>query len=196
HAAGYHAPEEFAGLRVVVVGGGHSGLQILSELSRVADTVWVTRRPPEFRAAAPTEADLVAVTDAVAERAARGLPLKSVVGYTGLSTTPDVAEARERGALHAEPMFDRITAEGVAWDGGRTERADVILWATGFRPVLGHLGPLRLRGPLGGIEMRGTHTAVDQRVHLVGYGPSASMISVHRAAAQAARELAALSAAA
>ncbi|GAA1121113.1 FAD-dependent oxidoreductase [Nocardiopsis composta] len=196
HAAGYHAPEEFAGLRVVVVGGGHSGLQILSELSRVADTVWVTRRPPEFRAAAPTEADLVAVTDAVAERAARGLPLKSVVGYTGLSTTPDVAEARERGALHAEPMFDRVTAEGVAWDGGRTERADVILWATGFRPVLGHLGPLRLRGPLGGIEMRGTRTAVDQRVHLVGYGPSASMISVHRAAAQAARELAALSAAA
>jgi cation diffusion facilitator CzcD-associated flavoprotein CzcO len=196
HAADYHAPEEFAGRRVVVVGGGHSAVQILAELSRVAETVWVTRRPPEFRRGRPTEADLVAVTDAVAERVAQGLPLRSVVSYTGLSVTPDVRAAEERGALRARPMFARVTPTGVAWDDGTSADADVLLWATGFRPVLGHLGPLRLRDPLGGVRMVGTRTAVDPRVHLVGYGPSASMISVHRAAAAAARELSARLAAA
>ncbi|MFC4561771.1 NAD(P)-binding domain-containing protein [Nocardiopsis mangrovi] len=191
HAAGYHAPEAFAGQRIVVVGGGHSAVQILAELSRVAETVWVTRRPPEFREGRPTEADLVAVTDQVAERVAAGLPLRSVVSYTGLVATPDVEEARERGVLRARPMFDRITPTGVAWDDGHEVPADVLLWATGFRPVLGHLAPLRLRGPLGGIRMADTRAAVDPRVHLVGYGPSASMISAHRAAAHAARDLAA-----
>ncbi|RCV47975.1 FAD-dependent oxidoreductase [Marinitenerispora sediminis] len=189
HAAGYHAPEGFAGARVVVVGGGNSAAQILAELSEVTDTVWVTRRPPELRSTAPTEADLVAVTDQVAQRVAAGLPLRSVVSYTGISRTPAVRAAERRGALAALPMFDRITAGGVAWADGRTERADVILWATGFRPVLAHLGPLRLRDPRGGIRLVGTRTAPDPRVHLVGYGPSASMISAHRAAAAAAREV-------
>ncbi|GAA3743862.1 cation diffusion facilitator CzcD-associated flavoprotein CzcO [Spinactinospora alkalitolerans] len=191
HAAGYDSPEEFAGARVVIVGGGHSALQILAEISAVAETTWVTRRPPEFREASPTDADLVAVTDQVAERVERGLPLRSVVSYTGLVSTPEVEAARERGALTARPMFDRVTPDGVAWADGTHVAADTILWATGFRPVLGHLAPLRLRGPLGGIEMRDTRTALDPRVHLVGYGPSASMISAHRAAAHAARTLAA-----
>ncbi|MFC7327058.1 FAD-dependent oxidoreductase [Marinactinospora rubrisoli] len=191
HAAGYDAPEEFAGARVIVVGGGNSAAQILAELSEVTDTLWVTRRPPELRAGRPTEADLVAVTDQVAERVAAGLPLRSVVSYTGISRTPAVRAAEERGVLVARPMFHRITPDGVAWADGRAEPADVILWATGFRPVLGHLAPLRLRDPRGGIRMIGTRTAPDPRVHLVGYGPSASMISAHRAAAAAAREIAA-----
>ncbi|GLU48487.1 FAD-dependent oxidoreductase [Nocardiopsis ansamitocini] len=191
HAAGYDSPEEFAGLRVIVVGGGHSALQILAEIATVATTVWVTRRPPEFRDKGLTEADLVAVTDAVAARVAQGKPLRSVVSYTGLTMTPAVERAAQRGVLTARPMFERITPEGVAWADGSTERADVLVWATGFRPALGHLAPLRLRSELGGIAMKGPRTAVDPRVHLVGYGPSASMISAHRAAAVAAREVAA-----
>lgn len=191
HAAHYYAPEEFTGHRVVVVGAGHSALQILAEISTVADTLWVSRRPPEFRTAPLTEADLVAVTDAVAAHAATGRPLRSVVSYTKLVETPEVAAARERGVLNARPMFDRITPHGVAWNDGTTEPVDTIVWATGFRPVLTHLAPLRLRSPLGGIALAGTRAALDPRVHLVGYGPSASMISAHRAAATTARVLAA-----
>ena len=48
HAAQYRHPEEFVGQRVVVVGGGNSGAQILSEVSAVADTTWVTTRAPRF----------------------------------------------------------------------------------------------------------------------------------------------------
>jgi hypothetical protein len=65
----------------------------------------------------------------------------------------------------------------------------VILWATGFRAAVGHLAPLRLRGPGGGIRMEGTHVAGEPRVHLVGYGPSASTIGANRAGQSAARDL-------
>jgi hypothetical protein len=80
----------------------------------------------------------------------------------------------------------------VAWADGRLLPADVILWATGFRAALTHLAPLRLREPGGGIRMLGTRAVCDPRVHLVGYGPSASTIGANRAGQAAARELRAL----
>jgi hypothetical protein len=49
-----------------------------------------------------------------------------------------------------------------------------------------------LREPGGGISMTGrlaTQVAKDPRVHLVGYGPSASTIGANRAGRAAAREL-------
>ncbi len=114
----------------------------------------------------------------------------SVVGVTGLLvSTPYIREALDRGVLDRLPMFDRITPDGVAWDDGRVVRADVILWATGFRAEVQHLAPLRLRGPGGGIRMDGTHVAGEPRVHLVGYGPSASTIGANRAGQAAARQL-------
>jgi hypothetical protein len=84
------------------------------------------------------------------------------------------------------PVFDRLTPGGVAWDDGRSVRADAVLWATGFRAALGHLAPLGLRGPGGGIRMEGTHVAGEPRVHLVGYGPSASTVGANRAGREAA----------
>ena len=48
HAARYDGPERFAGRRVIVVGGGNSGAQIVAELSEVANVTWATREPPTF----------------------------------------------------------------------------------------------------------------------------------------------------
>jgi NADH dehydrogenase FAD-containing subunit len=87
------------------------------------------------------------------------------------------------------PMFDRITEDGVAWQDGRFVAADVLLWATGFRAAVQHLAPLRLRASGGGIRMDGTHVAGEPRLHLVGYGPSASTIGANRAGQAAARQL-------
>ncbi|CAM5242652.1 Oxidoreductase OS=Streptomyces microflavus OX=1919 GN=Smic_05430 PE=4 SV=1 [Streptomyces microflavus] len=87
------------------------------------------------------------------------------------------------------PMFDRITPAGVAWDDGRTAEADVILWATGFRPAVDHLAPLKLREPGGGIRAENTRAVRDGRVHLVGYGPSASTIGANRAGRTAVRSV-------
>ena len=91
-----------------------------------------------------------------------------------------------RFVLDRLPVFDRLTPDGVAWDDGRSVRADAVLWATGFRAALGHLAPLGLRGPGGGIRMEGTHVAGEPRVHLVGYGPSASTVGANRAGREAA----------
>ncbi|WP_175411621.1 FAD-dependent oxidoreductase [Streptomyces sp. TRM64462] len=190
HTARYAGPEEFAGRRVIVVGGGASGTQHLLEIADVAaETTWVTRRPPVFRDARFGEAEGRAAVALVEERVRQGLPPRSVVSVTGLPLTDALREARERGILDRLPMFDRITPTGVAWDEGRTVDADVILWATGFRAALDHLAPLRLREPGGGIRMDGTRVVRDERVHLVGYGPSASTIGANRAGRAAVRDV-------
>jgi hypothetical protein len=89
-------------------------------------------------------------------------------------------------------MFSEITEHGVLWADGTELQVDVILWCTGFRSSLDHLAPLQLRAPGGGITMTGrlaTQVAKDPRIHLVGYGPSASTIGANRAGGAAAREL-------
>jgi NAD(P)H-nitrite reductase large subunit len=86
-------------------------------------------------------------------------------------------------------MFADIEPEGVRWDDGSFEPADVILWATGFRPAVDHLAPLHLRSERGGIQLDGTTAVADPRVQLVGYGPSASTIGANRAGRVAARNV-------
>ncbi|WP_235618886.1 FAD-dependent oxidoreductase [Embleya scabrispora] len=192
HMADYRGPAEFAGQHVVVVGGGTSAIHALAEIAEVGTTTWVTRRPPVFR-----EGDFDvevgrAVVARVEERVRAGLPPESVVGVTGLPPTAAVRAAREHGVLTRLPIFDRVTPLGVAWADGTEIRADAIVWATGFRAVLRHLAPLDLREPGGGIRMEGTHTARDPRIHLVGYGPSASTIGANRAGRAAVHDLKAL----
>lgn len=48
HTVSYRRPDDFAGQRVMVVGGGNSAAQILADLSEAAETTWVARRPPRF----------------------------------------------------------------------------------------------------------------------------------------------------
>ena len=190
HTVDYRSAGDFAGEHVVVVGGGASATQLLGEISRVATITWVTRRPPAWRDG-PFDEDAGRRAVALVEEAVReGRRPGSVVGVTGLLvSTPYIRDALDRGVLERLPMFDRITADGVAWDDGRFVAADVILWATGFRAAVGHMAPLHLRGPGGGIRMDGTHVAGEPRIHLVGYGPSASTIGANRAGQAAARQL-------
>ncbi|CAL9272620.1 Ferredoxin--NADP reductase [Streptomyces sp. SudanB5_2050] len=190
HTARYAGPEEFAGQRVVVVGGGASGTQHLLELAPyAAATTWVTRRPPVFREGPFDENASRAAVALVEERVRRGLPPKSVVSVTGLPLNDAIRAGLESGVLDRLPMFDRITEEGVEWADGRRVAADVILWATGFRPVIDHLAPRRLREAGGGIRVEGTRAVADPRVHLVGYGPSASTIGANRAGRAAVRDI-------
>ncbi|KRE93484.1 pyridine nucleotide-disulfide oxidoreductase [Nocardioides sp. Soil774] len=193
HTAGYPGRDHFRGRRVLVVGGGASAVQLLGELAPVTDTLWVTRREPVWRTGFDAAAGLAAVT-AVEERVRRGLPPASVVSVTGLALRPQELEAARLGAYERRPMFSSIGPSGVHWDDGTSEAVDVILWATGFRPALDHLAPLGLRTREGGIALepvRGnvqgaTTSVVDPRVHLVGYGPSASTVGASRAGRQAA----------
>lgn len=193
HTVDYRGGEEFRGQHVVVVGGGTSAIHFLAEIAAAGGTTtWVTRRPPKFTDEPFTPEIGRRVVARVEERVRLGLPPQSVVAVTDLPTTGAVRAARERGVLRRLPMFDRLTPDGVAWDtagGPRAIHADAVLWATGFRAALDHLAPLGLREPGGGIRMEGTRVAADPRIHLVGYGPSASTIGANRAGRTAVREI-------
>lgn len=192
HTRDYRNAAEFVGKHVVIVGAGISAIQLLDEISRVTTTTWVTRREVVFRDGAFTEEDARAAVAKVEERVRQGLPPTSVVSVTGLWRTPIIEAIRARGVLNRLPMFSEITEDGIRWPDGTEQQADVILWCTGFRSSLDHLAPLMLREDGGGITMTGrlaTQVARDPRVHLVGYGPSASTIGANRAGGAAAGEL-------
>jgi cation diffusion facilitator CzcD-associated flavoprotein CzcO len=192
HPHDYPGPEPFRGSRVVVVGGGASAVQLLGEIAPVAeDTLWVTRRQPVWRTddfTAEVGRQAVAL---VADRVRRGLPPASVVSVTGLALRDQEREAERLGAYERHPMFTAVEPDGVRLHDRTLWRAGTILWATGFRPAVGHLAPLHLKSRYGGIQLDGTTAVADPRVQLVGYGPSASTIGANRAGRVAARGVAA-----
>ncbi|MEI4473818.1 NAD(P)-binding domain-containing protein [Frigidibacter sp. MR17.24] len=192
HARDYRTADSFAGQAVIVVGAGISAVQILEEISRVAQVTWVSRSQPLFHEGPFTPAHGRAAVARVERRVRAGLPPGSLVSATGLPPSPAIAAARARGILVPQPMFERLTEDGVAWPDGRRQRADAIVWATGFGNALDHLAPLGLVNDRGGIEMTGrlaTQVAAEPRLHLVGYGPSASTIGATRAGRAAVEEL-------
>ncbi|MFC3890397.1 ArsO family NAD(P)H-dependent flavin-containing monooxygenase [Lentzea rhizosphaerae] len=162
HTVDYRDPLQFAGQKVVVVGGGNSGAQIAADLVPHTDLTWMTRRPPRYM---PDEIDGKALFD-IATRHGSVSELGDIVAV------PTVREARDNGLLGAVPM-----------DLAALSRADAVVWCTGFRPALSHLAPLRLRDTEGRVAVDGT-TAVDEpRLHLLGYGgwtgpASATLIGV------------------
>ncbi|WP_127475377.1 NAD(P)-binding domain-containing protein [Microbacterium sulfonylureivorans] len=189
HVADYVSRDEFAGAKVVIVGAGISAVQLLDEISQVADTFWVTRREPEW---VDDEFDIPARVAAIAgveERVRRGLPPGSVISVTGMHWTPWARAAQARGVLVRHPMFASIEEHGVRMPDGGFVAADVILWATGFRAAVDHLAPLRLRTREGGIRVADGRSIDEPRLFLIGYGPSQSTVGANRAGRDAVRAI-------
>ncbi len=198
HSSRYRSPEPFAAKRVLVVGGGNSGAQIIAEVSKVADATWVTLEEPEFL---PDDVDGRILFERASARYAasqRGEKAEGpALSLGNIVMLPPVREARERGALKSVRPFERFTEDGVAWADGTEEPIDAVIWCTGFGPALGHLRPLGVVEADGRIEttgVAGTRAAGEPRLWLLGYGDwtgyaSATLIGVGRTARATAEEI-------
>ncbi|MCC4907562.1 NAD(P)-binding domain-containing protein [Microbacterium sp. cx-59] len=189
HVHDYVSAAEFAGQTVVIVGAGISAVQLLDEISHVASTYWVTRDEPQW---AREDFDIPARVAAIAgveERVRQGLPPGSVVSVTGMHHTTWSRAAEARGVLVRHPMFTAIEENGVRMPDGSFVRADVILWATGFRAAIDHLAPLRLRTAAGGIRVENSRATDEPRLFLIGYGPSQSTVGANRAGRAAVQQI-------
>ncbi|MEH0929775.1 ArsO family NAD(P)H-dependent flavin-containing monooxygenase [Micromonospora sp. CPCC 205558] len=183
HTVQYASPQEFRGQRVVIVGGGNSGAQILADVSRVAEVTWVTRRRPRFM---PDDVDGRVLFD-VAARKASGAAGGGVSDLGDIVMVPSVVDARERGVLHAREMFTRLSAHGVCWADGTEQPCDAVIWCTGFRPDLAHLAPLLPGWRQGTAPTDGTRSVDEPRLYLLGYGDwtgsaSATLVGAGRTA--------------
>jgi cation diffusion facilitator CzcD-associated flavoprotein CzcO len=191
HTVDYLDAAEFEGKDVVVVGGGTSAIGFLMELENVAGSItWVARRPVEFLE--DQELNIEAGVSAVAmqdEAAREGRALPSIVSTTGVPRTRRIQAAIDRGLLNVVPRFSTIEPEGIRWSNGAYQHADAIIWATGFRPELRHLAPLKLREKAGGVIVGQGASWRNQRVFFAGYGPTASTIGANRAGRTIARQV-------
>jgi cation diffusion facilitator CzcD-associated flavoprotein CzcO len=191
HTVDYDDAEQFRDKDVVVVGGGTSAIGFLMELENVAATItWVARRPIEFLQ--EQELNIESGVSAVAlqdEAAREGRALPSIVSTTGVPRTRRIQAAIDRGLLSVTTMFSSIEPDGVRWSNGAFQHADAIIWATGFRPELRHLAPLKLREKAGGITVGQGAAWRNQRVFFAGYGPTASTIGANRAGRTIARQV-------
>ena len=196
HSSAYRSAAPFAGQRVLVVGGGNSGAQVLAEVSAVADASWVVERTPRFL---PPDVDGRVLFDAATARyhaLQNGEDPGRPYGLGDVVQVPQVREAKADGRLDdLRPPIARFTAEGVVWPGGTEEAVDAVIWCTGFRPALGFLDGLGVRDAQGRVEVEGTRSVAEPRLWLVGYGSwtgfaSATLVGVGRSARATAREVA------
>lgn len=196
HSSQYKSPETLAGKRVLIVGGGNSGAQILAEVSKVADTSWVTLEEVSFL---PDDVDGRVLFDQASARyyaMQKGEPIdpyRYSLGSIVMVTT--VKEARERGVLQTVRPFERFTTTGVVWPDGKEEVIDAVIWCTGFGYALDHLACLHLqRDPQEKTAVEGPRSMQQPGLWLVGYGnwtgfASATLIGVGRSARQTVVEI-------
>lgn len=188
HSADYRSPHVFSGQRVLVVGGGNSGAQILAEVSEVARATWVTLEEPVFL---PDDVDGRVLFERASARfraSQAGLQDPAPAGGLGdIVMVPSVRRARNRGALGTRRPFVEMTMHGVRWADGSETRFDAVIWCTGFRPALAHLASLGIIEPDGRVAVDGTRSVRCPNLWLVGYGDwtgfaSATLVGVMRSA--------------
>ncbi|BCX52436.1 MULTISPECIES: ArsO family NAD(P)H-dependent flavin-containing monooxygenase [Comamonas] len=195
HSAQYASPEPFTGKRVMVVGGGNSGAQILAEVSLVAQsTIWVTLEPPAFL---PDEVDGRVLFERATARwqaLQEGKDPENLPGGFGdIVMVPPVLDARQRGVLQSVGPFESLTADGAGWRDGSTKSFDAVIWCTGFRPALQSLETLGVVNE-SRVTVDGTQVHGVPGLWLVGYGEwtgpaSATLIGVMRTARSTASEI-------
>lgn len=191
HSYDYRNSSKLAGKKILIVGGGNSGAQILAEVSKVAETQWVTQEAPKFL---PDEVDGRVLFHEATKKFLQKSSEKPVNYSLGdIVMVPSVKEARERDVLHARRPFKSFFEKGVIWEDDTKEHFDLVIWCTGFKPDFAHLEPLGLVEN-GRIPTKLTRSIKAPNLWLVGYGSwtgfaSATIYGVGKTAKQTAMEI-------
>lgn len=188
HSAHYKNTINLKGKKVLVVGDGNSGAQILAEVSKSASVVWAVQTSPEYL---PDEVDgrvLFDIASAKYHAMQSGKDFDASKYSLGkIVMVPPVVEARERNALQFKLTFKTFTSTGVIWPDGSEEAFDVLIWCTGFKYATDHLKSLNIVDENGKVETKETKSIASPGLYLVGYGnwtgfASATLIGVGRSA--------------
>ena len=193
HSAQYRNEQEFVNKKVLIIGGGNSGAQILAEVSKVASTTWVTLEEPKFL---PDDVDgryLFEFATRQYKARQEGKEIKPVGSLGDVVMVASVKEARERNVLSTVRPFTAFYNNGVIWPDGTKEAFDAVIWCTGFKSSLDHLEGLNIVEN-GRIATHDTKATALDGLWLVGYGgwtgyASATLIGVGRTARQTVKEI-------
>ncbi len=192
HSVDYRNTQPFIGKKVLVVGGGNSGAQILAEVSKVAETKWVSLQPPHFLPAdidghhlfnQATHSYLNKDTDTFRQQ----------VSLSDIVQVESVKDGLNRCVYQSVRPFKVFYKEGVIWENGEKEKFDAVIWCTGFRPFLPHLKGLNVMEN-NRVRTQKTRSVIEPSLWLVGYGnwtgfASATIYGVGKTARDTAREI-------
>ena len=195
HSAQYKNAEPFKNLKVLVVGEGNSGAQIVAEVSKSTTVKWSTRKPPHYL---PDEVDgfyLFNVATAKYNAEKQGIPFDAANYDLGnIVMVPPVKEARSRGVLISSGRFESLYEKGVVWPDGTKEEFDAIIWCTGFGYATSFLNELVTTDTRGIVKTEESRATEIPGLWLVGYGAwtgyaSATLIGINRNAKQTVQEI-------
>ena len=170
HALDYDSPAPYAGRRAMVVGMGNSAMDIVTDLSHVAERAFLSARhgswvipkrllgkpadqvtkpwaavhvPWQIRQ--PVSQALLNVVTGPPER--YGLPEPAGGLFQSHPTITDTVLSRiSHGAIEPKPGIARLARDGVEFVDGTFEEVDLIVWCTGYRVTIPFLEP-SLVGP-------------------------------------------------
>ncbi|MFE2864880.1 flavin-containing monooxygenase [Embleya sp. NPDC059259] len=165
HASRYRDPKDFAGMRVAVVGGGNSAVQIAVDLADTARVSLATRGPLKWARQRVLGKDLHWWLKRT------GLDIAPLAKQLGGQTMAVIDDGRYHAALATgnpdpRPMFARLTTDTIVWADGSEEHLDAIVLATGYRP---HLDYLEASGALDADGLPLHDTGVSTTVPGLGY---------------------------
>jgi cation diffusion facilitator CzcD-associated flavoprotein CzcO len=195
HSVEYKNAEIFEEKKVLIVGEGNTGAQLLAEVSKVAQTVWSTHKQPEFLSDDVDGRVLFDLATAKYEAEKQGKSFDASQYHLGnIVMTPAVQEARKRNVFKSQGRISAIEDNAVVWENREREEIDGIIWCTGFGFATDHLSGLVSTDSKGRVSTENTRCKEVPGLWLVGYGgwtgfASATLIGVGRTARQTVKEV-------
>jgi thioredoxin reductase len=192
HSVDYINASEFKNKKVLVVGAGNSGAQILADVSKATTTKWVTIEPPVFL---PEDID---GRHLFAQANAKYLKQETdkdeqKVSLSNIVQVESVKEGLANGIYNDHRPFKTFYEDGVVWNDHSKEAFDIVIWCTGFKPNLRHLQKLNIVNN-DKIKTKYTHSLSEPGLWLIGYGnwtgfASATIYGVGKTAKKTVKEI-------